>query len=238
MSALSERQFRTTLLGAFITLSWTILWVWGRTPYGQHFHHVHAVEGTVPVLSFALGWALMTVAMMLPTAFPLLGLFHTMVSDRRHRAWLVGLCIAGYLIAWLVFGVIAHFGVLRLYPFITGVNFPAALLVVAGIYQFTPLKHYCLKKCRSPMSFIMGHWHGRNEVSESLWLGAHHGLFCIGCCWSLMLLMFVAVTIHFLWMLILGTIMAVEKNVPWGNRIGAPLGVLLILAAVILKIAA
>src|SRR5437660_974874 len=99
MSALSEPRFRTALLGAFITLSWAMLWAWGRTPYGQHFHH--AAAGASPVLFFALGWTLMTVAMMLPTTFPLLGLFHTMVSDRKHRAWLVGLCIAGYLIAWV-----------------------------------------------------------------------------------------------------------------------------------------
>ena len=241
MEALSERRFRTTLLAAFIALSWIILWAWGRTPYGQHFHHVAVgsifQEGPGPILSFALGWALMTVAMMLPTSFPLLGLFHTMVSERERRAWLVALCIAGYLVTWVLFGVLAHFGVSQLYAFVTTVNFQAALLVTAGIYQFTPLKHYCLQKCRSPMSFIMGHWHGRNEATESFWLGAHHGLFCIGCCWSLMLLMFVAVSVHFVWMLVLGTVMAIEKNFSWGNRISGPLGLLLILAGVLLRVA-
>jgi len=129
MSALSEHRFRITLLSAFITLSWTILWLWGRTPYGQHFHHAGA--GAFPVFSFALGWTLMTVAMMLPTSFPLVGLFHMMVSDRRHRTWLVGLCIAGYLFIWVTFGVIVHFGVSNVYPFLTGANFRTALLAVA-----------------------------------------------------------------------------------------------------------
>ena len=230
MNALSQRQFRTMLLGAFIVLSWAALWAWSRTSYGQHFHH--AGSGTFSLLSFASGWVLMTVAMMLPTTFPLLGLFHRMLDGRQNRAALLGLCIAGYLIVWVAFGVLAHSGVVQLGEWISGTNFQVALLVVAGIYQFTPLKHYCLKKCRSPMSFILGHWHGRNEASESFWLGAHHGVFCIGCCWTLMLLMFAAVTVHFLWMLVLGTVMAIEKNVSWGSRISTPLGVLLILMAI------
>jgi predicted metal-binding membrane protein len=233
MSALSDHRFRIGLLSAFVTLSWIFLWAWGRTPYGQHFQP--AATGTFPVLLFALGWTLMTIAMMLPTTFPLLGLFDTMVSDRRHRFLLVGLCVTGYLISWLIFGLLAYFGVSQLYLLVAGVNFQTALLVVAGIYQFTPLKHYCLNKCRSPLSFILGHWHGRNEFVESFWLGVHHGLFCIGCCWSLMLLMFVAVTAHFLWMLILGTAMAIEKNLSWGNKMSAPMGVLLIVVAALLR---
>jgi len=230
MNALSERQFRTKLLGAFIVLSWATLWMWSQTPYGQHFHH--AAAGAVPVLFFAAGWTLMTIAMMLPTTFPLLGIFQGMIRDRKHSAWLLGLCIAGYLVVWTAFGVLALFGVSKLYPLVSGVNFQVALLAVAGVYQFTPLKHYCLKKCRSPISFILGHWHGKNDATESFWLGAHHGLFCIGCCWSLMLLMFAAVSVHFLWMLGLGTIMAIEKNVSWGNRLSTPIGILLILAAI------
>ena len=178
----------------------------------------------------------MTVAMMLPTSFPLLALFHTMLGDRAHRTWLIGLCISGYLITWVAFGVVANFGVSQLQPVVASANFQSVLLVVAGVYQFTPLKHYCLKKCRTPLSFIMSHWHGRSEAKESLWLGAHHGLFCVGCCWSLMLLMFVAVAVHFLWMLSLGTVMAIEKNVAWGNRISSPVGIILILAAVILQV--
>ena len=237
-----QARLRTTLLAAFIVLSWTTLWAWSRTSYGQHFHHLTAAsllqDGFGPVLFFSLGWALMTVAMMLPTSFPLLGLFHAIVRDRQRHAWLVGLCIGGYLATWVLFGVLAYFGVSQLYTLFTDVNFQTALLITAGIYQFTPLKHYCLKKCRSPISFIMGHWHGKNAATESFWLGAHHGLFCIGCCWALMLLMFVAVTIHFIWMLVLGTVMAIEKNVAWGNRISAPVGILLILAGVIFRISA
>ena len=190
-------------------------------------------QGLSSVLFFASGWTLMTIAMMLPSSFPLLGRFYILIGDKRRRSLLLGLCIAGYLLAWAVFGVLAHYGVSQLYPLVAGVNFTSGLLIVAGVYQFTPLKHYCLKKCRSPLSFIIEHWHGRNEAAESFWLGTHHGIFCIGCCWSLMLLMFLAVTVHLLWMLALGTIMAIEKNMPWGNRISTPLGLLLLIAGII-----
>jgi predicted metal-binding membrane protein len=241
MWALNDRRLRTTLLVAFIALSWITLWAWSRTPYGQHFHHA-AVGFTLqsdfkPILSFAFGWALMTVAMMLPTSFPLLGLFRTLVGDRKHRSLFLAVCIAGYLSTWIFFGVLAHFGVSRLYFFATNSNFETALLLVAGIYQFTPLKRHCLQKCRSPLSFINEHWHGKNAAKESFWLGAHHGLFCIGCCWSLMLLMFLAVTVHMLWMLLLGTVMAIEKNMTWGSRISSPVGAFLILMAVVLRVA-
>jgi predicted metal-binding membrane protein len=105
------------------------------------------------------------------------------------------------------------------------------VLAGAGIYQFMPLKYACLGKCRSPLSFIVEHWRGQHPQSEALLLGVRHGLFCVGCCWSLMLLMFAIASGSIVWMLLLGAIMAVEKNVSWGKRIGAPLGVALLLGS-------
>ena len=75
---------------------------------------------------------------------------------------------------------------------------------MAGVYQFTPLKYHCLDKCRAPLGFIMGHWRGRRERLQALRLGLHHGLFCVGCCWSLMLLMFAVGVGSLGWMLALG----------------------------------
>ena len=100
--------------------------------------------------------------------------------------------------------------------------------MLAGIYQFTPLKYHCLDKCRSPMGFVMGHWRGNHEWRQALRLGLDHGIFCLGCCWSLMLLMFVVGTGNIGWMLVLGMAMGVEKNMPWGRRLSAPLGVVLL----------
>ena len=84
--------------------------------------------------------------------------------------------------------------------------------MLAGLYQFTPLKYACLDKCRSPLSFITEHWRGSHERTQAFRLGVHHGLFCIGCCWSLMLLMFAVGVGNLGWMLVLGALMAIEKT--------------------------
>src|SRR5439155_20227999 len=90
----------------------------------------------------------------------------------------------------------------------------------------------CLEKCRSPFSFIMGHWHGRNAQAEAFDLGIAHGLFCVGCCWTLMLLMFAVAVGHVAWMAPLAVIMGVEKNFVWGRRLTPALGLMLIVAGV------
>src|SRR3990172_8139617 len=90
----------------------------------------------------------------------------------------------------------------------------------------------CLDKCRSPFGFINQHWHGKRPRLESLTLGLHHGAFCIGCCWSLMLLMFAVGVGSLGWMLALALAMAVEKNMPWGKRLSLPLGATLVAAGI------
>ncbi len=110
----------------------------------------------------------------------------------------------------------------------------AATVALAGLYQFTPLKYHCLDKCRSPLSFIMEHWHGRHDRAQALRLGVRHGLYCLGCCWSLMLLMFAVGLGSLGWMLVLATVMAIEKNIPWGRWLSAPLGVFLLVWGVAL----
>lgn len=101
-------------------------------------------------------------------------------------------------------------------------------VLVAGAFQFTTLKYRCLDKCRSPLSFVIEHWRGRDNRWQAFRLGAHHGVFCVGCCWALMLLMFVVSVGNLGWMLVLAAVMALEKNVPWGRRMSAPVGVVLV----------
>ncbi|HSP55872.1 MAG TPA: DUF2182 domain-containing protein, partial [Dehalococcoidia bacterium] len=182
----------------------------------------------------------MTIAMMLPTSLPLITLFQRLVRRRQDSGLLLTLLITGYLVTWAAFGLAAHMGDAGLHftvdrwhwlddrsQYIAGVT-----VLMAGVYQFTPLKYKCLDECRSPMSFITGHWHGSRERIESFKLGVHHGVFCVGCCWSLMLLMFAVGTGNIAWMLALGTVMAVEKNMPWGRKLSAPLGIALLAAGV------
>src|SRR5262249_15833043 len=90
------------------------------------------------------------------------------------------------------------------------------------------LKYHCLDKCRTPLSFIMQHWHGITPRRDAFLLGTHHGVFCVGCCWAIMLLMFVVGTGNVDWMLVLGGVMGIEKNASWGKKLSRPLGLALI----------
>ena len=142
----------------------------------------------------------------------------------------------GYLSSWILFGMLVYLGDSALHAAVARSDwlaerswtFSAAALFLAGFYQFTPLKYHCLDKCRSPFSFITDHWRGRGERAQAFLLGIHHGRFCLGCCWTLMLLMFAVGVGSFGWMLALGVVMAAEKNLVWGRRLSAPLGGLLI----------
>jgi predicted metal-binding membrane protein len=238
--AVNDRRFFTILVGALIVLAWLALWVWGQSPYGRFLSHEHLgdvrLEDGALLFVFVAGWVLMTVAMMLPTSMPLVIMFRTLVRQRPDRTRLVLLLITGYLGVWMLFGVGVHLGDWALHQAAERSTWlqanawvPGAVtLVLAGLYQFSPLKYYCLDKCRSPLSFIVAHWRGHHERAQALWLGVHHGIFCLGCCWTLMLLMFAVGVGSLGWMLVLGTVMAIEKNLPWGRRLSVVVGMLLI----------
>lgn len=243
-------KFFVPLIVGLIAMTWLALWVWSVSPYSRFLDHevLGELELTISgeylmfLLVFVAGWTLMLVAMMLPTSLPLVALFRHLTFQRPDRSRLVVLLIAGYLSIWVLFGGLAHFGDLLIHEVVersvwlesNAWVIGAGTIMLAGIYQFTPLKYKCLDKCRSPLSFIVEHWTGSRERSQAFRLGVHHGLFCVGCCWSLMLLMFVVGVGNLGWMLALGTVMTVEKNMPWGKKISTPLGVLLVGSSLIL----
>jgi predicted metal-binding membrane protein len=174
--------------------------------------------------------------MMMPTTLPLIDIFRQLTRVRADRTRLVVLLIVGYLGVWLAFGVAAHLFDLGLHE---GFHesawlqrnawvFGAGPLLLAGAFQFSKLKYRCLDKCRAPLSFVIQHWHGGDTRWQALRLGAHHGVFCVGCCWALMFLMFAVGTGSIGWMLALGAVMAIEKNMPWGRKLSAPLGIALL----------
>ena len=243
-----DRRPFIALLAALIALAWLALWLWGRSPgglfYGHHDPNAFAYDGAFAFV-FVAGWTPMVVAMMLPTSLPLIILFRTITRGRRDRALLIMLLIAGYLVTWALFGVLVYLGGSVLHRIAEGSAWleantaflGAGIVALAGLYQFTPLKYKCLEKCRSPMSFVTEHWRGSRERSRSFRLGAHHGLFCVGCCWSLMLLVFVVGAGSLGWILVLGAVMSVEKTVSWGRKIGAPLGVVLVGSGLMLGVA-
>jgi len=259
-AATRHRAVFVPLIGGLAAATWLALWAWSASPYARYLQHggwldsgpaavlCRAVPGgdvLVPAALHAAGWVLMIVAMMLPTTLPLLDKFGRMTAARPDGAHLVQVVVAGYLGVWLLFGVAAHAldwlvheavartGWLAANGWVVG----AAVIGLAGVFQFTPLKHRCLEQCRTPLSFIMRHWRGDAPRRRAFALGAHHGLFCVGCCWALMLLMFVVGTASVGWMLAIGAVMAVEKNVPWGRRLSAPLGAALVVTALAVAIA-
>ena len=238
-------------------LAWASLLFWHASPYGRYLHHWHwkglgfadAVCSQIPggywlapAALYAGSWILMTAAMMLPTVLPLIRKFEGMTTARQDQATLHVLLIVGYLLVWLAFGIAAHLGDRGLHWMASNFGWlasdgwaaSAAMLAIAGAFQFSSLKYQCLDKCRSPIAFIMGYWHGPQPRREAFTLGVAHGLYCVGCCWALMLLMFLVGMGSISWMFALAIVMAMEKNHPWGRISAAPLGSCLLATAAFL----
>jgi len=250
LSRLSQHKAFLWSISSLIILAWLTLWLWGRSPYGRYLSHEQLGEigfdsaGSffLAITLYVVGWTLMTVAMMLPTTLPLLEIFRRLTERRIDRLILLALLIAGYLAVWTGFGIAAHGADWLLHEMVERSSWleshdwiiGSATLVLAGAFQFSRLKYRCLDRCRAPLSFVMERWRGRRDRHNAFLLGVNHGIFCVGCCWALMLLMFGVGVGNLGWMLALGAVMAIEKNLPWGRKLSAPLGVaLLVWGAVI-----
>ena len=179
------------------------------------------VEGA---LAFAMWWAMM-VGMMLPSALPMVLTFATIDRRRRERGGEsvpVAIFVAGYLAVWGAFSLVAtaaqwgleSVALMRPMMATTSPILGGMLFVAAGIYQFTPLKHVCLRHCRSPFDFILNRW---QDGRAGAWrMGAAHGAYCLGCCWLVMLLLFVGGVMNLLWVAALAAFVLAEKVVPGG----------------------
>ena len=239
------------LIAGLIVLAWLSLWLWRQSPQGRFLGH-EAVgdleplgDGYFKLLAlFVAGWTLMTVAMMLPTSLPLVAFFRSLVRKRSDHVTLVTLLVLGYVVVWAAFAGLAHVGDVGIHLVVERIGWldqnawviTASTFALAGVFQFSSLKYRCLDKCRSPVAFVMQNWRGQ-ERWDALRLGVRHGVFCLGCCWALMLLMFAVGVGSIGWMLVLAAVMATEKNVPWGRRLSAPLGIVLIGSGLALALA-
>ena len=184
-------------------------------------------------LNTAIWWAMMP-GMMLPSAGPMILMFATINRNKRGRGQpFVPTMVftSGYLIAWGLFGLsatLADWGLERaaLISPLTGRLIPvlgAAVVTAAGIYQLTPLKSVCLTHCRSPFDFVLNHW--RDGPAGALRMGLEHGLYCLGCCWFLMALLFAAGLMSLLWMAAITVFVWIEKLFPAGEWIARISGV-------------
>jgi predicted metal-binding membrane protein len=191
-----------------------------------------AAMGTMPsrwgaadaLLTFLM-WAVMMVAMMVPSAAPMVLLHLRVARDRRPEAAALGsafLMLAGYLVVWTAFSgaaTLLQWGLQAaalVTPMMKSASAPLAggLLVAAGLYQWTPVKRRCLEHCRSPLEFLAAHW--RPGPWGALRTGFHHGLYCVGCCWLLMGLLFVLGVMNLLWVAALAILVLVERIGPAG----------------------
>ena len=183
-------------------------------------------------------WAVMMAAMMLPSALPM-ALAFVELSVRTGEHGRARGFVGAYLLTWCAFSVAASAlqwllqSVGWLDPMIVSTSAPltAALLVIGGVYQFSPLKRLCLAHCRTPMGFLLGEW--RPGAYGGFVMGLRHGLFCLGCCWALMALLFVGGAMNLAWIAALSIAVAIEKLLPHGERLAALLGLVLIAAGLV-----
>ncbi len=187
-------------------------------------------------------WAVMMIAMMLPSAAPMILMF-TLVNRRRveqaRPVARTGVFVAGYLVVWAAYSALAAAGQWALHEAAllsdlaaVGSGVGGALLIAAGVYQWTPLKQACLTTCRSPLSFLLTEW--REGGRGALVMGLRHGAYCVGCCWMLMALLFVAGVMNLVWVVVLAGLVLVEKLLPAGEVVSRVAGILMAAAGVAL----
>jgi predicted metal-binding membrane protein len=243
-----RRVLPLVLIGGLSAVAWAAIALWSASPYARYLDHGRWLDPVwfaalcralpqgqwaVPALLYAGAWLLMIVAMMLPTTLPLLGVFARITAARADRGRLLALCVLGYLLAWSAFGLLAYGADSAVHAAVAGSGWltihgwliGAGVLAAAGAFQFSPLKYRCLDRCRTPFGFVNARWRGAAPASEALRIGFDHGVFCVGCCWALMLVMFVVGMGNLGWMLVLAALMAAEKNLPAGRRLAAPVGI-------------
>jgi predicted metal-binding membrane protein len=193
------------------------------------------------VVAFGM-WAVMMVAMMVPSAAPVLVLFAGLNRRRREQyqpAISTAFFLTGYLVVWAAFSLLAALaqGALHsaslLSPALaaTSATISGSLLILAGIYQWTPLKSACLAACRSPLGFLVAHW--RDGARGAVAMGLRHGLYCVGCCWLLMALLFAAGVMNLVWVALIAVFVLVEKVVPGGPWVGRLAGLALVVVGVV-----
>ena len=241
-----ERTVTLAGLTALVALAWIYLLRLSHEAVSMaEMGMAHLGPWTPADAALAAGmWSVMMVAMMLPSAAPMILVFVTVNLRRGLDANApyvsTGLFTLGYLLVWGVFSVgatAAQWGsqraavlaeaTLALTP-LAG----AAVLVAAGLWQLTPLKYACLARCQSPLGFLLAEW--RQGRRGALVMGLRHGLYCLGCCWALMALLFVGGVMNLAWVAAIATFVLVEKTVPAGRVVGWLSGGALIAGGVVM----
>ena len=227
---------------AITVLCWTYLAVLAQHMAMNDAVNAHAAMSfmswtSADLLLLLMMWWVMMIGMMTPSAAPMILVFDRINKTRQQRGQpfvATAVFAAGYLSVWGVFSVLATLAQWALesaalmLPMrnLSSPLFSAALLISAGVYQFSSIKYACLKHCRSPFAFVMNHW--CDGASGALKMGAWHGSYCLGCCWLLMALLFVGGVMNLLWVAALAAFVLLEKLVPAGQWLARSGGVLML----------
>ena len=231
------------LLAAAIACAWAVC-VWAElSGAAVQFHHHTLYESGRPLWLGALmvlaAWQVMTAAMMLPSSLGFIRMYAAAASSAPDYPRAISSFLIAYFGVWSGFALVAFGGDMQLHRAVDAWPWldrhsqviAAATLALAGVYQLTPLKDACLNACRNPGLYLTRHYH--RGAWSGFQLGLGHALFCLGCCWALMLVMFAAGVAHLAWMGALAIVMLVEKSAPHGERIVVPVGVALLAMALV-----
>jgi predicted metal-binding membrane protein len=219
-----QRNLILGLLLGLAAVAWSAL-AWPSGDAGMPMAMASPTMGLGAPL-FLTVWIAMMVAMMFPTAAPMILTFHRVQSGKRRRGeafvstWVF---VAAYLVVWTVAGVVAYAGALAAEAIadragltsVAAARIGGAVIVVAGLFQLTPLKDLCLAKCRTPIGFIMTSW--RDGTAGALRMGLLHGAYCLGCCWLLFVILFPLGIMNVGAMALITLIIFAEKTLPWGR---------------------
>jgi predicted metal-binding membrane protein len=242
LTALAFRRARgvpATILAA-IGAAWAAALAAELAGAADALHHDTLLEGGVglgpALLLFLVAWQVMVAAMMVPSSLPLVRMYAAASAAAPERSRALAAFLGAYALVWSAFGALAFLGDAGLHALVGSSAWLAgndwviapSVLLLAGAFQFTPLKDACLRACRHPASFL--HRHYRRGVGGGFLLGLRHAAFCVGCCWALMLVMFAAGAVSLIWMAALTAVMVHEKTRPSGARV-VPLTGAVLLAA-------
>src|SRR6266851_4701139 len=238
-----DRLIMGSCLAAMVVLAWLyLLHTRAAMPAmdmpGMVMLDLHEWGPTTVLLLFVM-WTVMMVAMMVPSAAPMILAFLN-VNQRRQAADRpyvpVTIFLLGYLAVWTAFSGVATLAEWGLHQAAmlsttmtaTSATLNGGLLIAAGVFQWTPLKRACLKGCRSPLSFLMSEW--RDGAAGAFVMGLRHGTYCLGCCWILMALLFVAGVMNLLWVAVIALFVMAEKISAKGELLARVTGIGLIIA--------
>lgn len=224
---MTRSGFLAFQLAAFTALLWALV-IWSTKnmdqPVVKFMMPMHSGWNITQVFFVWGMWAVMMAAMMLPSVWPMVRSFERIVARKgqAHRAWAF---VAAYLVIWSLFSIAAaaaqwglqSSGVLSHMLVIKDRTAAGVLLILIGLSQWTPLKHICLKTCRTPAGFFTSHW--REGTSGAFQMGLSHGAFCLGCCWALMALLFVFGVMNLAAISLITAAVIVEKTLPYGDQL-------------------